>query len=159
MIVDQLELRDDAPGVERSARIRWRGGELRVFITTEPELARPGPDGSAFVCACLLPAMRLGEDLEVDGPVSPLLMRGLARAHDLYRAWDPSLHEVAVHEADESDRTPEGLASDRGRRLESRSRCRTTMPICRRAPTCRQWLTPWSDRCRASVYAIGAWCA
>ena len=36
MIVDQLELRDDAPGVERSARIRWRGGELRVFITSEP---------------------------------------------------------------------------------------------------------------------------
>ena len=103
MIVDQLELRDDAPGVERSARIRWRGGELRVFITTEPELAGPGPDGSAFVCACLLPAMRLGEDVEVDGPVSPLLMRGLTRACDLYRAWDPSLHEVAVRSAEPLD--------------------------------------------------------
>src|SRR5207244_5069949 len=60
-------------------------------------------DGSAFVCACLLPAMRLGEDVEVDGPVSPLLMRGLSRAHDLYRAWDPSLHEVAVLSAEPLD--------------------------------------------------------
>ncbi|MEA2398402.1 MAG: hypothetical protein QOK25_1958 [Thermoleophilaceae bacterium] len=91
MIVDRVALRETDIGVERSARVRWRDGHALVRIAAPPELVSDALDASPFVPACLLPAMRRGEDLEIDGPVSPRLVRGCSRARELYRGWAPEL--------------------------------------------------------------------
>jgi hypothetical protein len=65
------------------------------------ELAHDAVDGSPFACALLLPAMRLHEDLEIDGPVSPRLVRGAAVAREVYLDWCPELHPARVRVAEE----------------------------------------------------------
>lgn len=109
MIVDQPREREVAGGVERSARVRWKDGELRVWVTVPPELATPGGDLSPFVCAALLPAMRRGEDLEVDGPASPGLSRRTPRIVDLYATWDPRLFRTRVETAADAPVAPRAV--------------------------------------------------
>lgn len=52
--------------------------------------------GDVFVPALLLPAMALGEDLEIEAPLSPRLLRGAATAMDIYRAWGRGLERIRV---------------------------------------------------------------
>jgi hypothetical protein len=49
--------------------------------------------------------MRRGEDVVVDAPVSPLLVRGAGRARELYRAWSPGLHATRIEVAEEREST------------------------------------------------------
>jgi len=53
-------------------------------------------NGDPFVPALLLPAMRLGEQLEINSPVSRKLLGSVPRIQSIYRRWDPTLSEVAV---------------------------------------------------------------
>jgi 7-cyano-7-deazaguanine synthase in queuosine biosynthesis len=101
VIVDRLSVEETAAGLERAARIRWTDGEFRLAVTIPPELGRMATDGSPFLCALLLPAMRLGEDLEIDGPVSPRLARSSAAIRDTYLDWCPDLHPSRVECAEE----------------------------------------------------------
>src|SRR5918911_1375685 len=87
MVVSRLETRELDHAVERSATFAWPGGERRVAITVPPELAGDPDDASPFVPLALLPAMRSGTDVVVEGPVSPRLLRGARHAVELYRAW------------------------------------------------------------------------
>ena len=75
VIVDDLRTRERADDLERSAR---------------------GDDAAGFVCAALLPAMRLGEDVEVRGGVSRRLLERVPRIVDVYATWDPRLHRSRV---------------------------------------------------------------
>jgi hypothetical protein len=52
--------------------------------------------GNAFVAALLLPAMRAGEPLVMDLPVSKKLLRAVNGIQEIYRSWDPSLSEIIV---------------------------------------------------------------
>jgi hypothetical protein len=106
MRVDGFARRETSEGVEHYARVRWRDGELRLWVAVPAELEAEAEDASPFACATLLPAMRLGEDLDIDGPVSPRLVRGLDRARDLFRAWVPTLHPTAVRVAEERPPVP-----------------------------------------------------
>ena len=47
------------------------------------------PRGDPFLASMLLPAMALGEDIEVEGPVSPMLGASVERILDIYAAWAP----------------------------------------------------------------------
>jgi len=96
VIVDQVGIRERADDVERSARIRWDGGDFRLFVSTPRRLAAPSGDASGFVCALLLLAMRVGEDLEVRASVSRRLLERVPRIVDLYATWDPRLHRSRV---------------------------------------------------------------
>jgi hypothetical protein len=100
VIVDQLALSETSGGRERSARIRWSGGELRVGITAPAELVADTADASPFVAFCLLAAMICGEELDVDGPVSALLLHGCDQARDLYRGWNPQLYPAQLRYAE-----------------------------------------------------------
>jgi polysaccharide pyruvyl transferase WcaK-like protein len=96
MILDQPRVQEHGGSVERSVRVRWDGGEHRLSVTVPAELAPPGEDLAPFVCTTLLPAMRRGEDLEVDGPVSAALLGRAPRIVDLYASWDPRLFRTRV---------------------------------------------------------------
>ena len=102
MIVDRIESRETAAGAERSARIRVAGQEHRLAFECPAELACRAGDATPFAAAALLPAMRAGEDLEVDGPVSPRLLRRFDRLQALYRAWDRTLRPARVTAAEEA---------------------------------------------------------
>ena len=108
MIVDRLEERDADGLIERSARLRWNGGEFRLRIAVPPELAPAELDASPFMSAALLPAMVFHEDLAVDGPVSPLLVRRADEIQRIYHAWDPALRRGAVTVAEERAGEPSG---------------------------------------------------
>lgn len=103
MIVDRLTRSDTRAGVERSARVRWNGGELVLRVEAPASHSAPGHDASPFVPPCLLPAMRAGETLEVDGPVSPLLARGLRELREFYAAWAPELRGGELRVAEERE--------------------------------------------------------
>jgi hypothetical protein len=101
VIVDRLETREPDGCVERAARFRWNGGGTPVSIRVPAELAGDPDDASPFLPLALLLAMRRGEDLVVDGPVSPRLVRGAWQARELYRAWSPEFRESRIEVAEE----------------------------------------------------------
>jgi hypothetical protein len=91
MIVDDLR-RSFAEGqCEVSARVR-RGGseELRLWYRFPEELAPDQLDGSPFLVGSILWAMRHGEDITVDAPVSPRLLANLERIVAVYWSLFPS---------------------------------------------------------------------
>lgn len=54
--------------------------------------------GDAFLAAALLPAMRAGEPLTIEGaPVSPMLLAGVDRIQDIYVRWVPRCQRILVH--------------------------------------------------------------
>src|SRR4051794_15334003 len=82
-------------------RVRWSDGEFPLSLVVPDGFSAGRPDASPFLCACLLLAMRLGEDLEVRGPVSHLLLERAPRIVDLYARWDPRLYRSRVSAGDE----------------------------------------------------------
>jgi hypothetical protein len=103
LIVDRIETRELDDAVERSARVRFAEREARLAVAVPPELAGDPEDASPFVPVALLPAMVCGEDLHVDAPVSPRLVRGATRAAELYGAWAPPLREATIEAAEERE--------------------------------------------------------
>ena len=110
MVVSQLETRELEHLVERSALYSWPGGDCRVRIAVPPELAGDPDDASPFLPLALLPAMRHGDDVAVDAPVSPRLVRGSRQVVELYQAWAPALRPAAVEVADERVPRDDGAA-------------------------------------------------
>ncbi|MFL5779717.1 MAG: polysaccharide pyruvyl transferase family protein, partial [Thermoleophilaceae bacterium] len=103
MVVERLETRSDDGVVERSARFRWPGGERRVAIAVPAAMAGPDDDASPFLPLALLPAMRRGDHVVVDGPVSERLVRGAHAAADLYHAWAPELPLPSIEVGEERE--------------------------------------------------------
>jgi polysaccharide pyruvyl transferase WcaK-like protein len=96
VIVDQLQAEERGGAVEQSARLRWGGGEFRLEVTVPEEFAPERPDAAPFVCASLLLAMRVSEDLDVRAPLSPRLHSNVPRIMDLYASWDPRLYRTRI---------------------------------------------------------------
>ena len=96
MIVDDLSLDFNEDRSHRSVRVRWRAGECRLQVAAPAEFAVDAEDASPFVCATLLLAMRLGEDLEVRAAVSPRLLRNVPRIVELYAQWDSRLYRTRL---------------------------------------------------------------
>jgi glycosyltransferase involved in cell wall biosynthesis/polysaccharide pyruvyl transferase WcaK-like protein len=96
MIVDDLRLDSNEDRSQRSARVRWSDGDFRLRVDVPGRFASAAEDASPFLCATLLLAMRLGEDLEIRGAVSARLLENLHRIIDLYAQWDSRLYRSRV---------------------------------------------------------------
>jgi colanic acid/amylovoran biosynthesis protein len=103
MVVEGFETRNHDGTVERSALFRWTGAERRISIELPADLAGPESDASPFLPLAILPAMLRGDDVVVDGPVSPRLLRGASAATELYTEWAPSLRVPAFEVAEERE--------------------------------------------------------
>ena len=101
MIIDDLRSGQDGRLATRSARLRWARDEFRLEVTMPTELAPSRADASPFLSAALLLAMRLGEHVEVRGPVSPPLLERAPAIVDMYSSWDRSLFRARVHAEEE----------------------------------------------------------
>lgn len=92
MRVDDLQV----DGGERSVRIAWAEGEARLRVTVPAGMAVEGDDLTQFVPIALMLAMRRGEPLGVDGPVSAKLLGSLATVQETLSAWSPTFTRVPV---------------------------------------------------------------
>ncbi len=96
MIVDRLQTQATDGRVERSARLRWIGGEFRLWIDAPEGFAPPEEDATAFLLVALPLALYRGEDLQVDGAVSAQTLRQTERIQAIYAAWDPAVRRCRV---------------------------------------------------------------
>jgi hypothetical protein len=69
--------------------------------------------GDTFLAAALLPAMRAGETLVIEGaPVSRTLLRGIAKIQEIFHVWNPDFKIIDVHaETDEAELGNAGVSS------------------------------------------------
>jgi hypothetical protein len=102
VIVDELQSRAVNGRVERSARLRWVGGEFRLRIEVPAGFEPPEEDATAFLLVALPLALYRGEDLQVDGAVSAQTLRQTERIQAIYAAWDPTVRRCRVRVAGEA---------------------------------------------------------
>jgi hypothetical protein len=106
VIVDELQTRRLDDRVERSARMRWVGGEFRLSINVPVGFEPADGDATAFLLLALPLAMYRGEDLQLDGLVSPLALRQTERLQTIYAAWDSAALRCRVRVAGEAPPRP-----------------------------------------------------
>ena len=106
MIVDELRTRMTDGRVERSARLRWIGGEFRLRIEVPAGFEPPEEDATAYLLVALPLALYRGEDLQVDGLVSPMTLRQTERIQAIYAAWDPAVRRCRVRVTGETSIRP-----------------------------------------------------
>jgi len=68
---------------------------IRYYFPPSLQKSVDVQNGDPFVPALLLLAMRLGEQLEINSPVSRKLLGSVPRIQSIYKRWDPTLSEVA----------------------------------------------------------------
>ena len=87
----------------RSFTLEWAvpAGDRDALVTT----------GDPFVGALMLPAMRLGEDLVIEGSVSPKMLVGVQTIMDMYMAWMPRLRRISIVPQGAADPAPTPRAS------------------------------------------------
>jgi hypothetical protein len=95
--VEDVGLRREGGAVELSARIRVAGAAREIWLRTDA-----GPVSGAanpFLAVALLPAMRLGLPLRLEGPVSPRVLAGSRRVQQTFSAWEGGTPLVEVSAA------------------------------------------------------------
>lgn len=85
-------------GVRQTATVRRQnGGQFEIYF----DFQMPAPSDTsmiadAFASALLIPAMRSGESLEVDPPISPQLCFSLPRIRDIFHVWFPKFSRISI---------------------------------------------------------------
>jgi len=83
----------------RAAELEWASGSLPIVVAGPQTVLDPTDDATGMVCIALPLAMRTGERLDIEGPVSPRLLAQIETIQALYAAWDPTLHRISVDAA------------------------------------------------------------
>jgi hypothetical protein len=76
--------------------VRWNDGDSRLRIVVPTQFVTGQEDGSPFLAATMLLAMRRREDLEIAAPVSRAFLEHCDLIQRIYRSWDPSLTNSKV---------------------------------------------------------------
>ena len=101
MIISDISVGIDARGAVLSGYLRPDGpapAPFRLeFVVRDEAVFSLAPTAEPFLACALLPAMALGEDVYVDGPVSPRLLASLPTIQAIYHRWDTSCQVVRVH--------------------------------------------------------------
>lgn len=101
MKVQDIQHLADQPGTTITASVQPEHAgafRLRYRIEGLPSTAI-SVRGDAFLSALLLPAMILGEPLEIDAPISPQLHDSVQTIGDIYRGWGFATHTTRVKAA------------------------------------------------------------
>lgn len=70
------------------------GSRIEPFVEYQVDSSFVGSGADTFAAAMLLPAMRAGEALRIDAPVSERLAMMLPRIRDLFHTWWPHLARI-----------------------------------------------------------------
>ena len=106
MIIHQPELTHQGTEIRISSRIEMKSSGLKLperlwFIFPEEHIDHLTDRSDAFIVGLLLLAMRLNEDVEVRGQVSPKLAYGLQEYQRIFNIWNPgkfSLVDIHYHQ-------------------------------------------------------------
>lgn len=100
MIVSEVAFRREGRVSRLRARVQTNSGKRRdqvAFILVQGELRPPQTLGDSFLAACLIPAMFLGERLEIRAPVSMRLVASARAIQEIFCGWYPTwLHPVPI---------------------------------------------------------------
>ena len=92
MIISQASHSADTDSVRFAAQIRSdadRNRTREAFIRIHRKIAAPETVGDPFLAAGLLPAMLLGESLQIEAPVSDRLVQSVKTVQDIFACWYP----------------------------------------------------------------------
>jgi hypothetical protein len=86
MLVTDWKINEHGDAVEVSADVDG----FRLWYRT-PKAYQVSKTGDAFLVSTLLPAMRQGEELEIDPnlPISPKLLRNVYQLQEIFHSWNP----------------------------------------------------------------------
>jgi hypothetical protein len=106
MIIGPLNSRAEGDTTVVSAPIQTDSAclDLQYALPRGPLNNRVDP----FVAAALLPAMKLGQPLQIAGRASRKLLRAIATIQQIFHCWDPSLQLVPISVETESEAVPAG---------------------------------------------------
>lgn len=98
--VSNIELETGADTCELRAHVETKDFDkpftlwYRLPLSAAPFVS--AKSGDPFLAALLLPAMSMGEFLEVEAPVSPKLLRSVDQIQDIFACWFSGLSKVPV---------------------------------------------------------------
>jgi hypothetical protein len=103
VIITDISVGMDSRGAVLSGLLRPESGDhapFRLDFVVRNESATSLPvRAEPFLACALLPAMARGENLRVEGPVSPRLLENLDTIQAIYHRWDTALKIVEVDAA------------------------------------------------------------
>ena len=111
-----VERREDSR-VRISANVNFDGETTPLWFDVPAECAPVPANSDAFALALLLPAMRLGRGLRIEGPVSTKLLANLDDLQTIYSMWFPQFSrvEISAESSEDGARGPmRGLAFSGG---------------------------------------------
>jgi hypothetical protein len=92
-----------------SATLEYPDGEYDLYFKANvPSLSSTM---EPLLAASLLPAMKLGTNLHLPGPVSPKILAGVNQIQEIFRVWDKNLTPVSIKT---KDGTPHAFSAGRG---------------------------------------------
>jgi hypothetical protein len=93
-----VDIRASGPTVRITGRVEREGdgAVLEPYVEYEVDPAFVGNAPDVFAAAMLLPAMRAGEALRIDAPVSPRLTVMLPRIRDIFHTWWSELSRIDI---------------------------------------------------------------
>ena len=87
-----------------SSEVSFDGDITPLWFDVPAESAPVAANSDAFALAALLPAMRSGRALRIEGPVSPTLLANLDELQAIYSLWFPAFSRVEIA----AETSPEG---------------------------------------------------
>ena len=103
LCIGQVQTRDGGRRAEVEVRL---GPESHRFFYRSSDVGLH-PSREAALAMALLPAMRSGGRLRVEGRISRRLLSGIDTIQAIYRTWDRGLHRVEITDVEPSDAAPE----------------------------------------------------
>lgn len=94
-LVGAPDLTHDGDHTVLSAPVRAEGAEMRLWFRVQASV-RPTLSADPFFATCLIPAMALGKPMEVEGAVSPSLLRAAEPVQDIFHSWFPELTRIPI---------------------------------------------------------------
>lgn len=99
MIISDITTRQIKGFEELSANISAKtakNGDFRVWFRIPQEFGQLPLSGDPFLTGFLISCMYVGEDIQIDAPVSKRLMRRLPEIQALIRSWYPHFQEISA---------------------------------------------------------------
>ena len=89
--------------VRISSKVSFDGETVPLWFEVPAESAPTPPNSDAFALAAVLPAMRTGRELRVEGQVSPKLLANLDELQTIYAMWFPQFSRIEIEAESSKD--------------------------------------------------------
>jgi hypothetical protein len=98
MIISNIKLTQDNKEITLSADLQFQGEKVKnMFFSTESKnKSYIFVDASPFVAAVLIPCMKTGENIFIDGSISERFFNNTAKTMELFSGWDKKFKKINI---------------------------------------------------------------